>query len=241
MKFYAIRNSVNNKIVGDYNQVVTAIHHCDVWENPKFIDRIDFVKIGFEPIISNAVLEKKAKLTDLINANCIGFGLRLLISDKLKHILEKESVNKCQFFKSPVIFQNNKIDNYWLLHPFKFDMEYVDFPKSKISVRVKKDGGGTEIKNLSINSENEFINSLSFHKERMEIISITNIRLNDNVNEDFLILRHLEGGIKYIVSETLKEQIELSDCTGIEFQPIGLSLNEWLMPNGEREKIYGKI
>ena len=50
MSFYAIRNSVNNKIVGHYNQVVNAIHHCDVWEDPKFIDRIDFIKINFEPI-----------------------------------------------------------------------------------------------------------------------------------------------------------------------------------------------
>ena len=44
--------------MGHYNQVINAIHHCDIWENPKFIDRIDFVKIDFEPIVSNAILEK---------------------------------------------------------------------------------------------------------------------------------------------------------------------------------------
>ena len=37
-----------------------------------------------------------------------------------------------------------------------------------------------------------------------------------------------------------KKEIEDAGCTGIEFQPIELSYNEWLMPGGEREKIYGK-
>ena len=54
------------------------------------------------------------------------------------------------------------------------------------------------------------------------------------------MLQYVEGGIKYIVSEKLKIEIESAGCTGIEFQPIELSLDEWLMPRGEREKIYDK-
>ena len=81
---------------------------------------------------------------------------------------------------------------------------------------------------------------LNFYKERMEITSVNNIYLNDNINEDFFMLRYVEGGVKYIVSEKLKKEIEDAGCTGIEFQPVELSQNEWLMPNGEREKIYGK-
>ena len=37
-----------------------------------------------------------------------------------------------------------------------------------------------------------------------------------------------------------KKEIEDAGCTGIEFQPIELSYNEWSAPGGEREKIYGK-
>jgi hypothetical protein len=240
MKYYSINNSLNNKIMGNYNQVINALHHCDVWENSKFIDRIDFIKIDFEPITSNAILEKKAKLTDLINVSCVGFSLKLLISEKLKVILEKESLNKSQFFKSAVIYKNEKIDNYWITQPYLFSMEYIDFNKSILSVRVRKPQGGTEKTILKANSLNDFFKSLNFHKERGEIVSINNIFLNNNVNDDFFMLRYVEGGIKYIVSEKLKKEIEDAGCTGIEFQPIELSLNEWLMPGGEREKIYGK-
>ena len=53
------------------------------------------------------------------------------------------------------------------------------------------------------------------------------------------MLQYVEGGIKYVVSDKLKKEIEDSGCTGIEFQPIELSINEWLQ-GGEREKIHNK-
>lgn len=74
----------------------------------------------------------------------------------------------------------------------------------------------------------------------METVTINNIYLNENVNEDFFMLNYVESGVKYIASEKLKKEIEEAGCTGIEFQPIELSINEWLMSGGEREKIYGK-
>ncbi|MEG2334861.1 hypothetical protein [Chryseobacterium sp.] len=43
---------------------------------------------------------------------------------------------------------------------------------------------------------------------------------------DFLTLNKVEGGIQYLVSEKLKQEIEDAGCTGIEFQPSYLSLNE---------------
>jgi hypothetical protein len=240
MKYYSITNSLNNKIVGHYNQVINAIHNCDIWENPKFIDRIDFFKIDFEPITSNAILEKKAKLTDLINTSCVGFGLRLLISDQLKNILESHSKERCQFFKSAVIYKNEKIDNYWITQPYTFNRDYINFNKSIVSVSIRKPEGGTEKKLLQINSSDDFIKTVNFYKEREEIVSINNIFLNDNINDAFFILRYVEGGIKYIVSEKLKKEIEDAGCTGIEFQPIEFSINEWLQ-GGEREKVYGKV
>lgn len=241
MKFYSIRNSLNNLVVGNYNQVVNAHHNCDVWKDSKFIDKIDFVKISFEPVTSNAILEKKAKLTDLINASCIGFGLRLLISDKLKKILDKRLIDNCQFFNAPVIFKNEMIDNYWISHPYMFSMELIDFSKCIISVREKKLGGGTDKKLLIINSLSEFTKILNFYKEKEEIVSINNIKLYDNTDDHFFIIRYVEGGIAYIVSEELKKEIENTGCTGIEFQPVELTYDEWTAPAGERERTYGKV
>jgi hypothetical protein len=53
-------------------------------------------------------------------------------------------------------------------------------------------------------------------------------------------LKHLIGE-NFYVSEKLKQEIEDAGCTDIEFQPIELSYNEWVVSGGEREKIYGKI
>ena len=53
------------------------------------------------------------------------------------------------------------------------------------------------------------------------------------------MLQNVQGSVKYVVSEKLKKEIEEANCTGIEFQPVELSITEWLH-GGEREKIYGK-
>jgi hypothetical protein len=241
MKFYSINGSLNKEIVGHNNQVINAIHHCDVWEDLKFIDNIDFKKVDFEPITSNAILEKQAKLTDLINASCVGFSLKLLVSDSLKNIIEKYSENKCQFFKSPVIHNKEMINKYWVTNPYNFSMEFIDFKMSTITVRVRKKEGGTEKVILDIIALNDFMESVKFHWNKEEIVTIDNILLKDDITDDFFILRHVEGGIKYIVSENLKQEIEEEGCSGIEFQPIELSYNEWVALGGEREKIYGSF
>lgn len=88
MNYYSINNALNTKFIGEHPQFEEAIYHCDVWQEPKFVDRVTFVKTDFEPIIANAVLRKKAKVTDLISGGIIGFSLKLLISAKLKSIIE---------------------------------------------------------------------------------------------------------------------------------------------------------
>jgi hypothetical protein len=75
---------------------------------------------------------------------------------------------------------------------------------------------------------------------RQESISIEKLNLHlEKINEDFFSLQFVFGQL-YFVSETLKQEIGDAGCTGIEFQPVELSYNEWTAPGGEREKIYGK-
>ena len=238
MKYYFLNNSLNNKIVGDYDQVIEARHHCNIWEEPNFIDRIDFIKIDFEPIISNAILSKKAVLTDLINAQVIGFSLRLLISSKLKDIIKKYSGEKGQFFKSPVFYKNKEIDEYWIFYPYFFELNSIDYLDSKILIRKRKPEGGTYLEEVKVESEEEF-KVQNLLKKDNEYLFISNLKIKNNFLSDFFFLNNMEGGIRYIVSEKLKQEIEEANCTGIEFQPVELSTVEWLQ-GGEREKIYGK-
>lgn len=236
MKFYYIRPSLNKKIIGHYTQVKNVIYHCDVFDNPLFIDRFHSEKINVDPIIANAVLHPKSNLTDLIDVSDMGFTLKKLISGKLKSILDAKKATGSQFFQCSVFKDGIEYKDYWLLYVYKYNIEYIDFSKSKISVGIRKKEGGTEKKPLHINTLVEYLKAIETHKEKMEIVVIDNLYLNTNVNDDFFFIN--TPGM-YVVSEKLKKEIEDANCTGIEFQPIELSINEWLQ-GGEREKVYEK-
>lgn len=240
MNYYIIQESGNLKIIGKYPQTKDIQYNCDVWNEPKFIGQIHFEKVDFEPIIANAILHPKSKQTDLIDANsAMGFSNKLLISGKLKTILEKNRKNGMQFFKSPIIQNNLLAEDYWILNMYEFNNDYADFLNSKILLE--------EITSENINSLYLSINSLKDYELKIEEVrgkKGCNLRIEklvlskDKIDNDFFMIRYSFSGI-YFVSEKLKQEIEDAGCTGIEFQPIELSLNEWLQ-GGEREKLYGK-
>jgi len=131
MEYYVILKSRDKKIIGHYPQTVGVKHNCNVWNEPRFIENIDFQKVDFEPITSNAILHKSANLTDLINIPSIGFTKKLLVSDKLKNILQGNSL-ELQFFKSGVYFKDKLIEDYWIFNSCKTNMEHIDYNKSQI-------------------------------------------------------------------------------------------------------------
>ena len=238
MKYYFIRPSLNKKILGHYPQVKKIIHHCAVWEDPLFIDRFNFEKININPIISNPVLHSNSKLTDFTDVRGdIGFLFKILISGKLKSILEENKTLGMQFFQCSVFKESIEYIDYWILNYYDINYQFLDFKNSAIFVTTKFD----KTNKLEIDNENDFIQK---QKEIAEEgypkgLLIDNIAIKKENNEHFFILQNIEGGTQYIVSEKLKKEIEDSNCRGIEFQPIELSLAEWLH-GGEREKIYGK-
>jgi len=243
MKFYSIKNSLDRKILGNYPQVKSYKYHCDIWNDPKFIEQVQYTKVDFEPITANAILHPKSKLTDLIDAGGVGFTLKPLVSKKLKHILENSIKKGLQFFKSPLIFKENLVNDYFVLNMYENKNNLIDIKNSKIKYDKKADDYKftfrTETKYLSFDNYEDFNDALNKALSNNEFFYIEKIELKQNIQENFFMLKNVEGGVQYIASEKLKKEIEDANCTGIEFQPIELSLNEWLH-GGEREKIYGK-
>lgn len=239
MKFYFIRNSENKKIMGNYPQVKEIKYNCNVWDEPTFIEHIEFKKIDFEPITANAILYSNSKVTDLINVTGMGFTRKLLVSHKLKEIIEKRTKTGLQFFKSAIIHKNIVIEDYWILNAYKLNMNCIDFKKSNVFL---KEGLFDKLEKLNVSNIDEY----EYEKDKIEKkgyplnIFIEKIILMEDLDEHFLTINNVEGGVKYITSEKLKQEIEKAGCTGIEFQPIELSYNEWTAPAGEREKVYGK-
>nr|WP_314839376.1 DUF1629 domain-containing protein [uncultured Flavobacterium sp.] len=237
MNYYIIQESGNLKIIGKYPQVQTIHNNCHVWDEPKFVEHIHHEKVDFEPITSNAILHKKSKQTDLINVNgAMGFSGKLLISGKLKTILENNRKSGMQFFKAPIIQNDILINDYWLLNMYEFSNEFVDFNKSTIYYR-KYNPNEIEDFNIIHKKSLEDFNGQIKINTMFDEFYLYSISIKPNIIDDFFQLNFTQ---KYVVSEKLKKEIEDADCTGIEFQPIELSFNEWTMPGGEREKLYGK-
>lgn len=218
MKYFEIRNSLDLKEIGKYPQVENAKANCHIWDDPQFIDRFGFNRIDSEVITSNAILHERAKITDLLSAFIVGFSLKLLISSKLKNILEKYSNSKFQFFNAPIIYKNEYYENYWLMHTHTFSYNYIDFAKSNFVLRKRKTGGGTYLENIEIKTIDDFKKVLNYDLRSKRIHFLcNNVILKSAISEDFFSLRHVSGGFKHFVSEKLKEEIEKQNCTGIEF------------------------
>lgn len=240
MKFYCIKESLDNNLVGKYPQVEEAKYPCDIWTEPTFVDRVNFVHTDFVPLTATAILNERAKLTDLISAGIVGYSLKLLMSGKLKKSIQTYRSSGLQFYHSTILFDEGEVSDYWVLNPFEINMEFIDYGRSEVFLMKNV---FNKVERLDIQCIDDFIEQ----KSRIESqgypfsILIDKIELLDNLSQDFFTLLNVEGGVKYVVSERLREHIELEGLTGIEFMPVELSLNEWHGKGGKRESVYGKV
>lgn len=194
MKYYKLSSSIDLKIVGHYPQSIDAKHHCDVWNEPKFIEHHELTPIHFQPIISNAILHKKSKVTDLISTVAMGFTRKLLISGKLKSILQNNIDNKnVAFFKSAIFYNSHTMEDYWIVYCSKSFSDLIDLHKSTIKIRKRKAEGGTFLEDIYFEDYSQF--EMHMRKNQLEgKLFFSNIFLLPNAKSDFLALKYVEGG-----------------------------------------------
>ena len=140
MKYFAIENSLNTKIVGNIPHTKDILSNCHI-DDSRFIDNMFFRKIEGTPILSNALLFPRAKLTDFITTYGGGFSFgSMLISDNFKKILEKFNLFQLQFFPTFIFHYNCKIDGYWQTHISEQAFKLIDFEKTKFVFKKRIDG-----------------------------------------------------------------------------------------------------
>ncbi|MCX8525018.1 hypothetical protein OF897_13950 [Chryseobacterium formosus] len=250
MKYFKINFSLSPKIRGNNNYIKNYKLKIPptgklYWEIPEFIGNIYNEKIDFEPYLLDIELFANSKINDLIMDGG-PISSQRIISGKLKSILEKYRKTGIQFFNINILRKSEIFNDYWLLNMYEFNQEFMDLKNSKIIYQKKNDDFNVTYSTTDIEIQtkdlNEFNHYIERAKEKLEIITIEKIALNESIIvEDFFMLKYVSEGISYYVSEKLKQEIEDAGCTGIEFQPSELSYNEWVAQDGEREKIYGKI
>lgn len=242
MKYFRIRYTLDPKVRGCQNDTIKDYkYYCNI-NDPKFIGRIHFQKVDFNPIPVSPVLFSKANKTDLIQEGGQLSG-KIVISTKLKNLLQKNDFG-VQYFQNSIIHKEIEDNTYWVVNPYQTLDENIDFMNSYVIYEKKKEDFDisyqVERVNIIIKTFSEYKSKLKevLSNDEMMYIEKANL-LESSIKVDFFTLKNLFGG-NFYVSEKLKQEIEDAGCTGIEFQPVELSYNEWTAPGGEREQVYGK-
>ncbi len=140
--------------MGHFPQSIHSKHNCDVWNEPKFIEHHELKPIGFDPIVSNAIIHNNAKLTDVISTSGMGFTRKLIISKKLKSILEGSRHANLEFFELSIIKNDDYINNYFILYFHQSSPQFIDFKNSEIFLM---NGLFDELNKLDITNFEEFL------------------------------------------------------------------------------------
>ena len=154
------------------------------------------------------VVHPDAKLSDLLSTTATW---RLVMSPKLKVILEKYIKEaQCQFLEMNVHYLSEEYQ-YWMLNPLQFNMEVIDFGASEIWLCG---AGNTKMQKLEIKNIADFEkNSNAFQMPKR--VSITSVSFDPDITPDFIQLRNAPS--MFYVSETLRNELIKEGCTGISF------------------------
>ena len=111
MEWYRIHHAL--KGIGKYPQVKTATGDFNV-NSVLYIGNSQFhaKEIEVEAVLPELVLWARAKLTDLISSSFMGTTRGLVVSNKLKIIIEKYQPASLQFFKLKIHHKGVVYDQY---------------------------------------------------------------------------------------------------------------------------------
>lgn len=217
--YYMLTPDLDPKVIGSVNFQVAEAQFSVPVDHP-FLTRNIFLKYVPEEqaVTPTAVLAKRAKLTDLLSGATGGHTWQLIVSDKLKQILQRQNNPGIQFLSTIVIYKNVELTSYWLVNPFCYDMDAVNFRESNIYLTGS---GGAKIKQVQISNRKQF-EEMQDSLELPLRLSITNLVINADVTESLILIKWVRktGGLCYCVSEGLKMEIEDAGCTGIDFFPV---------------------
>jgi hypothetical protein len=208
MKYYQLNHSTVTEEVGvTYPQSQTARESLPV-DHPQHLWQ-QKAGILINVALPEPVVHPDAKLSDLLSTTATW---RLVMSAKLKVILEKYiKEGQCQFLEMKV-HHLSETYQYWMLNPLQFNMELIDFDASEIWLCG---AGNTKIRKLELNDITDFEKtSHSFHMP--ERVSITSISFVSDITADFIQLRNAPS--MYYVSETLRNELIKEGCTGVSFK-----------------------
>ena len=223
MSFFRIYDSIDSKIIGVFPQVIDGVVPT-TRNDPNFIENYNLRKAPASVYLPKGILEKKAKLTDLLTTSFPGFSLNLFVSELLKDIINTSNHFGMQFFESSVIIKSGQEFPYWILHAYEMGYEFLNVADSSFVMLDRKDRSKI-MEQVTFNTASDVQAKYQDIQVRIEknpndikFLVINEVKLKEDIAVDFFPLRTVQyGGIGYFVSERLRNAIEKAGCTGIQF------------------------
>jgi hypothetical protein len=216
MKYFRIYASNQLEIIGCFPQIQDGVISNNV-NDANFIGNLFWEKASENIIVPKPILSRKAKRTDLLSASFAGFSGRLIISTKLKLIIEKFTNYGVQFIKTNLLDSSSAEFDYWVVHPHTPYYEVLNFELSTVNYYnspFSNVGMPLEIATID-DLERNIQRSKAGHYIRFDRIAFK------STGVDFFAMNYVnQGGVGYYASETLKSEIEKANCTGLVFTGI---------------------
>lgn len=209
MQYYQLEYSLDPAEVGTtFPQSHIARQPVRI-DDPRYLGRQDTGQSLRRIPLPEPVVHPDAKLSDLLSTVATW---RMLMSEKLKSVLEPFIYPaESEFLQVKVHYVSDHFD-YWMFNPIHFNMDAINFGASETWL--------CGIGNLRIEKVN--LDSFASYEDYQNLVKlpehllISNLVLTDNPGRDFLQLKNVNG-IKYYVSENLRQQLVNSRCTGLRF------------------------
>ncbi|GLR19748.1 imm11 family protein [Portibacter lacus] len=209
--FYIINNSAEKHEVGVYPQVQTF--------EPQHKDNLVIYNDGWEDDNESSILlfkyelDKRAQLTDMLSCSFLQWKFRL-VSERLKKLLESNMKSKelYKFFSVNLDCGEFK-EKYFITYLPIVNSEVINIENSEV---VATNAIGFYEQSLNVNSHREYEVAVSKYKRQR--IRFRKLSLfEEKISGDCFILETIR---KMVVSEKVKQELELINISGIEFIPI---------------------
>ncbi|MBX3239012.1 MAG: hypothetical protein KIT80_09540 [Chitinophagaceae bacterium] len=171
-------------------------------------------KPDFEPDFDCFMLDKKAKLTDIISTSIIN-ARGFIVSNNLKTIFDNSRLPSHIYYPVVLLYKKERITNYYWLHFIEDNTKDIDFRKSEFELTHPLPFFRTE----SVILNNKELSVIEANKAANPDFKVFPrfIQLNKSLDADFLIFEFLYN--KCYISEKLYNDFKTNNISGIDFTP----------------------
>jgi hypothetical protein len=213
MKYYLLEEAMRTEETGDQHPQILKMSKKQDFDDDNGV--YVFARISLpqtNPDLRFLLLDKAAKITDVISTVMLSMT-GLLISEKVKNLLNKYKLPEHRYYEAYVLDQVNNVEYkyYWLQMVVNYDLRYLDISKSSFVIATT-----SIIKTPPIPIE---IASYEDYREKQskmsskQIIKVSRATLNSGCNEDIFKIPGLTNS--WIISDVLKESLIKNKITGV--------------------------